>query len=107
MLKRLFVYGFVIIFCMGVSACAVSKKKDMEAGRDELAGPVYEVTVRTMLREQPTLDADATGVLAPGEEVHLRELSGEQDWALITARGSGDVIFKGWIRTNRISPKGD
>jgi hypothetical protein len=69
-----------------------------------LEGPEYTIMVRTMLREQPKLEADATGVMAPGEPVHLLKLSDDEKWARVSARGVGEVIFVGWVPAERITP---
>jgi hypothetical protein len=94
------------MLCLSLAACA-SGKKDMDASLAELDGPLYSVKIRSMLREEPKLEAEATGVVTPGGMVHLREWSEDESWALITAPGTGDVVFKGWLPSSHIEPRND
>lgn len=106
MVKRFSGLLMALLFCAGLLACA-SGEKHLEIGVDELSGPIYEITVRTMLRDAPEFDSEATGVMAPGSEVFLKSFSEDNEWALVAAPGTGDVIFKGWVPSDRITPADD
>jgi hypothetical protein len=99
--KRLIGIALACMLCLSLGACA-SGNKDTDVSLAELDGPLYSVKIRTMLREEPMLEAEATGVVTPGGMVHLRELNEDESWALVTAPGAGDVVFKGWLPSSHI-----
>jgi hypothetical protein len=105
--KRILSYAAFIIIGLGLFACAPGDKQVEDDMAQLLSGPYYTVTVRSMLREDPDLDAEATGVMAAGQEVHLRSMSEDEKWALVAAHTIGEVVFTGWIPSDRIRPSED
>lgn len=100
-MKQLTIFAMACMLVLSLGACA-STDKDVEASLAELDGPLYAVTVRTMLRLEPQLEAEATGVIPQGSMVYLRETAEDEAWVLVTAPGAGDVVFKGWLPVDRL-----
>lgn len=106
-MKRFLACMLALIVGSGLLACAAGDKQVEEDMAQLLSGPYYTVTIRSMLREDPDLDAEATGVMAAGQEVHLRRMSENEKWALVAAHTIGEVVFTGWIPSDRIRPSED